>query len=99
MMNVGRAPTMKALPEEAREAEVHLFDFEGDLYGKFLFVYCCAYLRKEKEFVSPAELKRQLERDRDEATRRLGSGEAGRDCRAGVPKGARRGRSENGERG
>jgi len=98
MMNIGRAPTMKALPEEAREAEVHLFDFEGDLYGKFLFVYCCACLRKEKEFASPVELKRQLERDRDEATRRLGSGEAGRDCRAGVPKGEERGRGGKGGR-
>ncbi len=73
MMNVGRAPTMKFLPEGAREAEVHLFDFEGDLYGEHLFVYCCAYLRNEREFATPAQLATQLAKDRAEARTRLGA--------------------------
>jgi riboflavin kinase/FMN adenylyltransferase len=71
MMNVGRAPTMKTLPEDAREAEVHLFDFDGDLYGEHLFVYCHHHLRKERKFGSAAELARQLEQDRIEAATRL----------------------------
>jgi riboflavin kinase/FMN adenylyltransferase len=73
MMNIGRAPTMKSLPEEAREAEVHLFEFEGDLYDEHLFVYCCAYLRNERKFAAPAELAAQLARDATDARRRLGS--------------------------
>ncbi len=83
MMNVGRAPTMKSLPEGAREAEVHLFDFDADLYDEYLQVYCYDYLRKEQKFTSPAELALQLERDRVEAARRLdgraGPGERGQD--------------------
>jgi riboflavin kinase/FMN adenylyltransferase len=97
MMNIGRAPTMKTLPEEAREAEVHLFDFEGNLYGKSLFVYCYAYLRKEQEFASPAELARQLDRDRIEAIKRLGAQGVSRNRHAGGPAGS--GRGDNGESG
>jgi riboflavin kinase/FMN adenylyltransferase len=79
MMNVGRAPTMKSLPEGAREAEVHLFEFDADLYDEDLRVYCYDYLRQEQKFTSPAELAQQLERDRVEAARRL----EGRDGPAG----------------
>ncbi len=92
MMNVGRAPTMKNLSEEAREAEVHLFDFDGNLYGKDLFVYCCAYLRKEQQFGSPADLARQLERDREDAIQRLGSQVPGGGCGSGGPERLGRGR-------
>ena len=74
MMNIGRAPTIKSLPEEAREAEVHLFDFEGDLYGEYLLVHCCHFLRSERKFASPEELSRQLDADRAEAARRLHGG-------------------------
>jgi riboflavin kinase/FMN adenylyltransferase len=71
MMNVGRAPTMKTLPEETREAEVHLIDFEGNLYDEHLLVYCHSFLRDERTFGSPEELSKQLEKDRIEAVRRL----------------------------
>jgi len=74
LMNIGRAPTIKSLPEEAREAEVHLFDFEGDIYGENLLVHCCHFLRSERKFASAAELSRQLETDRAEATRWLAAG-------------------------
>jgi riboflavin kinase/FMN adenylyltransferase len=74
MMNVGRAPTMKTLPEETREVEVHIFDFDGDLYDEHLLVYCHSFLRNERAFESPRELSRQLENDRVEAMRRLESG-------------------------
>lgn len=71
MMNIGRAPTMKALPEEAREAEVHLFDFQGEIYGEHLLVYCCAFLRNERRFAGPEELAGQLARDAADARERL----------------------------
>lgn len=71
MMNVGRAPTMKSLPDDAREAEVHLFDFQGDIYGEHLIVYCCSRLRGERRFSSPSELAGQLTRDAAEAKERL----------------------------
>ncbi len=74
MMNVGRAPTMKSLPEETREAEVHLFNFEGDLYDQHLLVYCHSFLRKEQAFDTPSDLAEQLEIDQKEALRRLQAG-------------------------
>jgi riboflavin kinase/FMN adenylyltransferase len=89
MMNIGRAPTIKSLPEEAREAEVHLFEFEGDIYGENLLVQCCHYLRNERKFASPEELSHQLENDRAEAARRLGDGarrEAAPGFRPGAPE-------------
>ena len=99
MMNIGRAPTMKTLPEDSREAEVHLFGFDGVLYGKDLVVYCCACLRDEREFGSPGELKRQLERDRDEALRRLAERPAGWNCVAARPEGSGRAPRGSGGRG
>lgn len=72
MMNIGRAPTMKNLTEDAKEIEVHLFDFDRDLYGENLRVFCHGYLRGEKRFPSPESLVRQLGIDRVEAARCLG---------------------------
>jgi riboflavin kinase/FMN adenylyltransferase len=71
MMNVGSAPTIKALGEGVCEAEVHLFEFDEDLYGERLDVYCYAYLREERRFPSPGALVEQLEADRLEAVERL----------------------------
>ena len=72
MMNIGRAPTMKALPEDAREIEVHLFDFAGDLYDEELRVFCHSFLRKEHRFPTVGALVDQLEKDKSEALRALG---------------------------
>ena len=71
MMNVGRAPTMKSLPEETREAEIHIFDFKGDLYDEHLLVYCHSFLREERTFETPSALAEQLEIDQKEASGRL----------------------------
>ena len=67
MMNVGRAPTMKELDENAREIEVHLFDFDEQIYGDHLQVFCERFLREERKFPSVDDLVRQLEEDRRQA--------------------------------
>jgi len=67
MMNVGSAPTMKDLGEEAREIEIHLFDFNDEIYGDPLRVYCHQFLRAEKKFPSPEALIEQLHADRERA--------------------------------
>lgn len=64
MMNVGTAPTVN---RGKRSMEVHIFDFDGDIYGARLFVYCVAKLRGEETFPSIAELAKQLEQDRRSA--------------------------------
>lgn len=82
MMNIGRAPTIKALPEGADEIEVHVFDFHDDLYGEEIDVFCHAFLREERRFPSREGLVRQLERDKALALESLqgapGKGEAER---------------------
>jgi riboflavin kinase/FMN adenylyltransferase len=44
--------------------EVHIFDFEGDLYGKTLRVHLHHYLRGEVKFNGIDELKQQLAKDK-----------------------------------
>lgn len=61
MMNIGFNPTVQG---NKRTIEVHLFNFQGDLYGKKLIVELLHRLRDEKKFDSVDELKLQLERDK-----------------------------------
>jgi riboflavin kinase/FMN adenylyltransferase len=65
MMNIGTAPTMHA--EGARRIEVHLFDFEGELYGEQIRVHCLQFMREERKFGSTGELGAQLMHDRETA--------------------------------
>ncbi|HSC18485.1 MAG TPA: bifunctional riboflavin kinase/FAD synthetase [Rhizomicrobium sp.] len=51
--------------------EVHLFDFDGDLYGKHLSVELIAYLRPELSFDSVDMLKKQMAEDAGAARRIL----------------------------
>jgi riboflavin kinase/FMN adenylyltransferase len=60
--NVGRRPTFHQ--EGPALVEVHLLDFQGDLYGEPLEVVFLQRLRAERRFASPAELKEQIARDR-----------------------------------
>ena len=43
--------------------EVHLLDFNGDIYGETITVSTTKYLREEKIFQSEKELKNQIARD------------------------------------
>jgi riboflavin kinase / FMN adenylyltransferase len=43
--------------------EVHLLDFDGDLYGKTLDVDLVAHLREDRRFVSMDDLKAQIAKD------------------------------------
>jgi riboflavin kinase/FMN adenylyltransferase len=47
----------------ARTLEVHVFDFNGDLYGRQMRVEFVRRLRGEKRFSSAAALVRQMDRD------------------------------------
>jgi riboflavin kinase/FMN adenylyltransferase len=52
--------------------EVHLFDFDGDLYGRYLDVDFVARLRDEKKFPSVEALVEQMHRDAAAARAALG---------------------------
>lgn len=67
--NVGRRPTIND-GQESR-LEVHLFDFEGDLYGQQLSVALHRLLRPEMRFAGLDELKAQIAQDADQARQLL----------------------------
>jgi riboflavin kinase/FMN adenylyltransferase len=64
--NVGTRPTVDG---SYAVLEVHLFDFDRDIYGRYLDVEFCRKLRDEKKFESFDLLRRQIEQDADEARR------------------------------
>ncbi|PIE23588.1 MAG: riboflavin biosynthesis protein RibF [Planctomycetota bacterium] len=47
--------------------EVHVMDFQGDLYGRELEIAFLARLRDEERFAGPTALKAQIKRDREQA--------------------------------
>ena len=51
--------------------EVHLFDFDGDLYGRHLRVALVGYLRPEKKFDGLDDLKAQIAADSVQARHTL----------------------------
>jgi riboflavin kinase/FMN adenylyltransferase len=62
---VGIRPTFQSAASSPREVvEVHLDDFDGDLYGRDIEVRFLRSLREERRFSSVAELIEQMERDK-----------------------------------
>ena len=58
--NIGRRPTVQGVREQL---EVHLLDFQGDLYGQHVKVDFLHYLRPEQRFESLDALRRQIQQD------------------------------------
>ncbi len=66
--NIGTRPTFK---NGKRMIEVHLFEFDEDIYGESIEVMFYARLREEKTFEGPVALKKQIENDVTDAERSL----------------------------
>ncbi|WED22402.1 bifunctional riboflavin kinase/FAD synthetase [Vibrio sp. JC009] len=62
--NVGNRPTVNGVRQQL---EVHLFDFNADLYGKQIEVSLLKKIREEQRFESVEQLKAQIELDADAA--------------------------------
>ncbi|MCC5646370.1 bifunctional riboflavin kinase/FAD synthetase [Nostoc sp. CHAB 5824] len=60
VMNIGNRPTVNGTYSSA---EVHVFDWSGDLYGKKLAVELVKFLRPEQKFASLEALKTQIQLD------------------------------------
>ena len=71
--NIGRRPTFGS---NQRTVEVHLLDYQGDLYGHRLKIRVMAQLRSEQRFDSVDELKKQVAED-------IKQGRAILNCRSG----------------
>ncbi|HXF99501.1 MAG TPA: bifunctional riboflavin kinase/FAD synthetase [Bacteroidota bacterium] len=63
MMNIGVRPTVT--DGTSQVLEVHLFDFDREIYGKELTLSFLKRLRAEQRFTSQQELVRQLASDRE----------------------------------
>ena len=61
MLCIGHRPTVEANGELS--IEVHIFDFEGNLYGKEIRLEFIGRLREERRFPSLEELQLQLRKD------------------------------------
>jgi riboflavin kinase/FMN adenylyltransferase len=61
VLNLGYRPTVSS--EKDRVLEIHLFDFDRDIYGSDLEVRFVRYLRPEKKFESVDTLARQIALD------------------------------------
>jgi len=63
MMNIGIRPTVTDGSEQT--LEVHVFDFDGRMYGEQVRIGFLHRLREEQQFASAEELQQQLARDRE----------------------------------
>ncbi|USG67804.1 riboflavin kinase [Brevibacillus ruminantium] len=61
VMNVGRRPTFHDGAPISHE--VHLFDWDGDIYGERVHVDVHFYVRPEMAFSDLTQLQKQIERD------------------------------------
>lgn len=58
--NVGVKPT---IGDYKKNVETHIFDFSGDLYGKYITVEFIKKMRDEVKFADVEELRRQIDSD------------------------------------
>ena len=69
--NVGVAPTIRKEAAPLPKFEVHIPDFSGDLYGKFVQVELIRRIRPEQKFDSPESLKKQMKLDLEQVRKCL----------------------------
>lgn len=63
MLNIGSRPTVNHNADH-RSIEVHIFDFESDIYGASIELLFYTKLREEQKFESIEALKEQLSQDK-----------------------------------
>ncbi len=61
MTNIGRKPTVSS--DNQVGVETYIYDFDEDVYGKFLEIKLCEFTRPEMKFDSIDELKAQMQKD------------------------------------
>jgi len=68
MMNIGFNPTFDS---QKKSIEIHILDFNSDIYGEDLKVSVVKKIRKEKKFSSIEELKKVLKLDENKVRQLL----------------------------
>lgn len=69
--NIGANPTFAGSERRNRRLEVHILNFDGDLYGKELTVSFLEYIRREETFSGIEQLKLQMDKDVQAARAKL----------------------------
>lgn len=62
--NVGFRPTFK---DKVFKAEMHIFDFDRDIYGQWVKIIPLKFIREEQKFESVEKLRQQIEIDAESA--------------------------------
>ena len=68
--NVGTRPTVDN--ENSVTIETHILDFDQNIYGEFIRVDLCHYLRKITKYSTKEELIKQVQKDEEQARKLLG---------------------------
>jgi riboflavin kinase/FMN adenylyltransferase len=63
--NLGVRPTVEGGDGADLLLEVHIIDWEGDLYGRWLHVELLRFIRPEQKFASLDQLKEAITRDHE----------------------------------
>ncbi len=71
ILYIGEAPTFRGVGNGHPVVELHLFHFQGDLYGKSVSILPVSFLRESRLFPSPALLARQIQEDIRQASQIL----------------------------
>jgi riboflavin kinase/FMN adenylyltransferase len=71
MLSIGSNPTVNE-DINIRSIEVHILNYDKDIYGKKISVIFRKRLRDEKKFDSLGQLTEQMELDKQETLRQLG---------------------------
>ena len=81
MIYIGKRPTVSTQGEE--RIEIHIFNFNQDIYGKKIQIEFVDFLRQDISFNGIEELQKQLEKDKEIAIQRLSNiTNASRHCEA-----------------
>lgn len=67
MLNIGFRPTINDENKEKPVIEVHLFDFDRQIYDQHIQLFIIKKLRNEQKFNSLDDLRLQLQQDKEEA--------------------------------
>ena len=67
MLNIGKKPTVNSNSVSDKTIEVHIFDFQGELYNETITVEFAGKIREEEKFADLSLLRSQLEKDKMEA--------------------------------
>ncbi|WDE96694.1 riboflavin biosynthesis protein RibF [Lentisphaera profundi] len=71
ILNIGSAPTFLEKQQSSQHVELHILDFDEDIYDEEVQVHIHSFIRSEQKFGSAEELKAQIQHDIAQARKAL----------------------------